>query len=278
MKNNDDCMVLIKKGIKPALFCIHSVSGSSTIYRHMKSPIMNSLYGLNAIGVHFDVQPEDTIVEMANTYLQQIRRIQPLGPYHICGFSMGGLIAYEIACQLQSHGEAVSLLGLIDVQVTIARKNDAEELLSGYDGWITFINILFGNVDQRFYNLDCSFWKYNRQKKLDCLLKLKLEKHDNRHPKTIDAEWLDKCYTFYCAMNKANIDYELGEFGSDLIYFATSDGSHIQSVKNIRTRVTGNVKVINIEGSHLNLFSDETHATTLGSLIAKELNCQKATR
>lgn len=270
---NDDCLVLLKKGIEPALYCIHSVSGSGTLYRHMKSPILNSMYGLNAVGAHLDAQPKTSINDMAHHYLQQIKQVQSHGPYNLCGFSMGGLIAYEMACQLRSHGEGVSLLGLIDVQVTIERNHSAEEILNGFDAWITFINILFGNVDPYFQNLDNPFWKYSREEKLDYLLKLRLKTLDSRHPRNVNAEWIDKYYSFFYLMNKANIDYKMGEYNSDLTYFATRNGSHIQSVKNLKRHVTGKIEVIDIEGSHLNLFSKGEHAIALGRQLANKLDC-----
>jgi acetoacetyl-CoA synthetase len=51
---------------------------------------------------------------MAARYLSEIRTVQPTGPYHIGGFSMGGLVAYEMAQQLRAAGEEVALLALLD--------------------------------------------------------------------------------------------------------------------------------------------------------------------
>ena len=51
---------------------------------------------------------------MAARYIAEIRRVQPRGPYHLGGYSMGGLIAYEMAQQLRAAGERVGLLALLD--------------------------------------------------------------------------------------------------------------------------------------------------------------------
>jgi thioesterase domain-containing protein len=51
---------------------------------------------------------------MAEDYLSFIRRIQPHGPYNLLGWSFGGLVAHVIATQLQSLGEEVALLALLD--------------------------------------------------------------------------------------------------------------------------------------------------------------------
>jgi thioesterase domain-containing protein len=58
-----------------------------------------------------------TIEQMALADLEELRRVQPAGPYLLIGWSMGGLIAYEMACLLVDAGESVSLLALLDAGV-----------------------------------------------------------------------------------------------------------------------------------------------------------------
>ena len=55
-----------------------------------------------------------TLEEMAADYVSSVRQVQPKGPYHLLGWSFGGLVAYAMATQLQDAGEAVSLLALLD--------------------------------------------------------------------------------------------------------------------------------------------------------------------
>ena len=55
-----------------------------------------------------------TIQSCAAYYIEQIRSVQPEGPYHLVGYSIGGLIAYEIAQQLLAQGHTIALLGLLD--------------------------------------------------------------------------------------------------------------------------------------------------------------------
>jgi len=54
------------------------------------------------------------IEEMAAHYLNEIRTVQPKGPYFFGGFSFGGLVAYEMAQQLHAAGEKVGLMVLFD--------------------------------------------------------------------------------------------------------------------------------------------------------------------
>jgi thioesterase domain-containing protein len=56
---------------------------------------------------------------MAEDYIADIRSIQPEGPYHIGGFSAGGVVAYEMARQLRAEGQQVAVLALLDTPVCI---------------------------------------------------------------------------------------------------------------------------------------------------------------
>src|SRR5581483_1008225 len=55
-----------------------------------------------------------TIPALAAQYVDQIRRIQPFGPYRLLGWSFGGLVAHAMATQLESEGERVDLLAVLD--------------------------------------------------------------------------------------------------------------------------------------------------------------------
>jgi thioesterase domain-containing protein len=51
---------------------------------------------------------------MASCYIEELRLVQPNGPYYIGGYCYGGIIAYEIACQLSAQGEEVGLLMILE--------------------------------------------------------------------------------------------------------------------------------------------------------------------
>jgi acetoacetyl-CoA synthetase len=54
------------------------------------------------------------VEELARSYIESIRTIQPHGPYHLAGYSFGGILAYEIAQQMRQAGEEIGLLFLLD--------------------------------------------------------------------------------------------------------------------------------------------------------------------
>jgi len=55
-----------------------------------------------------------SIVEMTQCYVAAIRAEQANGPYYLCGYSLGGLVAVEIAAALQAAGERVDMLVILD--------------------------------------------------------------------------------------------------------------------------------------------------------------------
>ena len=103
-------------GKLPPLFCIHPGGGLSWSYSGLLShlPIDRPVYGLQARGITQPEMAPRTLEEMAADYVSSIRQVQPKGPYHLLGWSFGGLVAHAMATQLQDAGEAVSLLALLD--------------------------------------------------------------------------------------------------------------------------------------------------------------------
>ncbi len=75
------------------------------------------IWGLKARGAGTAETPHASVPEMAADYLREIRKIQPTGPYFIAGECVGGLCAYEMACQLEEAGEELALLLLFDTTV-----------------------------------------------------------------------------------------------------------------------------------------------------------------
>jgi thioesterase domain-containing protein len=95
---------------------VHGVGGNVVGFHELARCMKPDypFYGLQSQGLD-GKQPLLTSVEdMAAHYLVEMRTVQPQGPYHLGGFSMGGLVAFEIARRLRARGEEVGLLVLFD--------------------------------------------------------------------------------------------------------------------------------------------------------------------
>jgi thioesterase domain-containing protein len=83
------------------------------------------LYGVRARGLHGETDLPASLEDMAAEYVSAIRTVQPDGPYHLGGWSMGGVIAYEMAQQLRAQGQPIGLLALFDTTIPQTSANQA---------------------------------------------------------------------------------------------------------------------------------------------------------
>ncbi|MCD4504134.1 amino acid adenylation domain-containing protein [Chromobacterium piscinae] len=106
----------LRAGKGRPLFCIHPASGFAWQYsglsRHLRQ-------GLALVGLQ-SPRPDGAIArcadmdEVCDRHLANLRRIQPQGPYHLIGYSLGGTVAQALAAKLRQQGEEVAFLGLLD--------------------------------------------------------------------------------------------------------------------------------------------------------------------
>jgi thioesterase domain-containing protein/acyl carrier protein len=114
----DENLVLLKPGPENArrLFLIHDGSGEVEGYMDFCKGLTHpfNCWGLRAHRPENPAPRNCTIEEIAQSYIEKIRELQPQGPYWIVGWSLGGTIAFEMAVKLEKMGVEVAFLGLID--------------------------------------------------------------------------------------------------------------------------------------------------------------------
>jgi thioesterase domain-containing protein len=112
-----ESMVAIQPhGSRPPFFGMHGIDGNILFWRNIALHLGTEqpFFGLQARGMDGRSRAFDSIPQMAAAYLEEIRQIQPHGPYHLGGYSLGGEIAFEMAQQLNRQGEQVGLLVMFD--------------------------------------------------------------------------------------------------------------------------------------------------------------------
>ncbi|MGI1848004.1 amino acid adenylation domain-containing protein [Rhodococcus ruber] len=106
----------LRTGSGPPLFCVHPMVGLAWSYAGLATALdyTGSVYGLQTPALRDDWAPPRSIEEIARRHVEEIRALQPIGPYHLLGWSLGGVIAHAIAVELQSAGLEVGSLTLLD--------------------------------------------------------------------------------------------------------------------------------------------------------------------
>ncbi|WP_336081622.1 non-ribosomal peptide synthase/polyketide synthase [Nocardia sp. SSK8] len=127
-------------GSRAPLFCVHPVGGVSWsfagITRHLDPE--RPVYGLQSPALGADEPLPATIEDWADRYVAAIRSVQPEGPYHLLGWSLGGLLAHAVATRLQADGATVARLAMMDSWLGEAPTGTAAptvgDLLGGFAG------------------------------------------------------------------------------------------------------------------------------------------------
>ena len=110
-------LVLLKSGGRlPPLFCLHPIGGDVRCYVEMARHFGGDrpIYAVTARGLDGELSPHVSMSEMMVDYAAALRRAHPRGPYHLVGWSTGGIYAYELAHQLISAGGTIGLLAMLD--------------------------------------------------------------------------------------------------------------------------------------------------------------------
>lgn len=109
--------VLMKAGRKgPPVFFSHGIASDLLECRELVQDIQTErpIYGIQSRGIYGIEEPFRRVEDMAGYHLQAIRRTQSQGPYSLIGYSLGGLVMFEVARMLLTEDERIDLLVLID--------------------------------------------------------------------------------------------------------------------------------------------------------------------
>jgi thioesterase domain-containing protein/aryl carrier-like protein len=120
-----------RNGSRPPFFCVHPAGGNVLCYlelaRHLDAD--QPFYAFQAQGLDEERAPYTDVETMATRYVEELLDVQPDGPYLIGGYSMGGVVAFEMAQQLSARGKTVSLLALFDSKPPFAGVASRERLM-----------------------------------------------------------------------------------------------------------------------------------------------------
>ena len=130
------CLVGIQAtGSQPPLFFAHPAGGTVLCYLDLARCLGpdQPFYGLQTPGLYREQALYTSVEDLAAHYIEALRVIQPEGPYFLGGYSLGGVIAYEMAQQLVARGQTVGQLLIVDTEIQYPRKErpEAEHVENG---------------------------------------------------------------------------------------------------------------------------------------------------
>jgi amino acid adenylation domain-containing protein len=150
-KRNEDSsfVVLQAKGAKPPLFFVHPSGGGVLCYAELAQLLGEErpFYAFQSPGFMESRTSLPTIEEMAAHYVSILLKKQPEGPYQLGGWSLGGVIAYQMATQLKAMGREIFPLLFIDSPIPVSKAMLSDETLLN---WLTEdYGAHFKTIDQK---------------------------------------------------------------------------------------------------------------------------------
>lgn len=115
-------------GSRRPFFCVHGGGGNVLCYFDLAQHLApdQPFYAFQAGGLRGSEQPSTSVEEMASRYITSMRSVQRDGPYLLGGWSVGGVIAFEMVRQLEAAGEPVEMLALIDAAAPAGIEQSAQ--------------------------------------------------------------------------------------------------------------------------------------------------------
>ncbi|MDA5280825.1 non-ribosomal peptide synthetase [Streptomyces sp. Isolate_45] len=237
-------------GEEPPLFCLHPVGGVSWMYSGLMRYVDGNrpIYGIQARGLTATEELPTSIPQMAEHYVERILEVQPSGPYHLVGWSMGALLAHEVAVQLQRQGRTVALLANLD-QVPVKSEDLGGEYVAADEQKVLLALLDFVGRDPGMFG--------DEQLRYDEVMAVLRE--EGSALATFDDEHILRIG----AVNNNNwgltVDYVPDVFEGDVLLFvATRDDDHPDdkaehSVAGLRPYVSGGIEVVEVDCEHRQL-------------------------
>ena len=237
-------LVPIKKtGDLPPFFCVHPVGGNVLCYTKLADHLGNNrpFYGLQSPGLYENFQPLTQIEDMAARYIEALQEVQPGGPYYLGGWSLGGVVASEIAQQLQALGEEVGLLALIDSYAPTGLEEQIDDTVLA-NSLVTDLGGMFGKELSISAN---ELQQLLPEEQLNSILQK--AKYLNILSPEISIEQMHRLFKVFKANLKAMYDYLPLPYSGPTVLFVASDEVSQRGWSSLATEA---MEIYNIPGDH----------------------------
>ncbi|HKR21764.1 MAG TPA: alpha/beta fold hydrolase, partial [Pyrinomonadaceae bacterium] len=198
----------------------------------------------------------------ASSYVQVLRTVQPDGPYLLGGWSTGGVVAFEIARQLQAGGANVALVVLLDSVAPGADDYDMDDDVSILAGFAVNLGVPLDLAPSAYKEI----LQLGREAQLEWMLD-----HARRVealPPEVDVDDLRRRFRLYLADIEAVKNYRPSPVSIPLVLLrAVDEPDDPESIARWR-RLSQTLEVHDIPGDHLSMMRPP-HVTTLAQVLRK---------
>jgi thioesterase domain-containing protein/acyl carrier protein len=253
--------------IKPPLFFAHPVGGNVFCYFNLARSLGTDqpFYALQSIGLKNGHSGQTRIEEMASYYVEHLRAVQPLGPYHLGGWSLGGVVAFEMARQLTADGADVSMLALIDSPSPSAftgtgRDDDLPQLAS----FAIDLGFTEEHLSRAFNDV--------RQLPLEDQLAYMLDRAlaENLVPAGMELDYLQRLFRVFKTNREALRAYAPGVYAGQITYVQAVGNDPGDASNNWSEFALGGVDLYQLPGDHYSILK-QPYVDALAECIDQRL-------
>jgi len=282
-------MALQDLSIPAPIFCVGGLGGGVPYLSQWSAALGHArpLIAFQAVGIDGAESPLGSVEEMAQRYLQEMKAIQPEGPYVLAGHSFGGLVVYEMAQRLTEQGDSVEHLFLIDTTIvgegesaSGVNASVSEHAMAMYELLHMFRRFSGKRGDTRIHERLSSMNDFEQQQ----WLAGELGVDESTHPGSAATHVLEVYLASFSAMKR----YRPLPYAGLVTLFRAKDGFPVESLhpaRRIRTHfgelflgwqhVCPALRVVVHSGDHFSIVL-HPHAAELADAVKSTLN--RATR
>jgi amino acid adenylation domain-containing protein len=203
------------KGDDTPCFFVHPAGGNVLCYRGLAGKLDRPFYGLQAPGLFGEQPPLDNVEQMGMLYREALQKAWPSGPYLLGGWSSGGMIAFEIARQLEMLGEEIERVIMVDAPAPMQ------------NGPVDDFTLLLWFLDDLDLGIDTARLRHDHvsteaDPSLTAVLEQIREQQGLGHE--IDPEQLQHVLSVFKRVVRAGRDYRPGAIDADITVLRAKDG------------------------------------------------------
>lgn len=239
---------------EPALVLVHPIGGGISCYMPLTATLPDqAIYALEAQLSYTEM------TEMAANYVDELLNQLPDTPFYLGGWSMGGVVAFEMARQLAQKGMPPVPVILIDSFIfppNEQKKFNRRDRIQAF-----FVDIIGGELPH-FSDVD-----WNESDEVILAKMLKNLQSRGRLP-GVNLEVLLTRFNIYCSNTVAFANY-VPQFYAGVLYLIKAQGP--ESSTEMWQRVSKSLTFYQVEGNHYNLLTNG-HVSHVGELIQQILS------